>query len=81
MDHNYNLPNSHELKTRLDQLSLQKEKLEKSMRNAKGREKRSRINCLNLIQELKENKLLSDELQAKMEAYSGMSRKTYIYHF
>ena len=51
------------------------------MRNAKGREKRSCINCLNLIQELKENKLLSDELQAKMEAYSGMSRKAYIYHF
>ena len=44
-------------------------------------EKRSRINCLNLIQELKENKLLSDVLQAKMEAYSGMPRKTHIYHF
>ena len=44
-------------------------------------ERKGHEHCLNLIQELKENKLLSDVLQAKMEAYLDMSRKTYIYHF
>ncbi|XP_024134079.1 THAP domain-containing protein 6 isoform X1 [Oryzias melastigma] len=71
-DHPYQLPDSRDLRARIDRLNQHRLKLERELRNAKDREKRSRINCLSLLQDLREKSLETEELQSKLEAFTDL---------
>ena len=47
------------------------EELEKKLRNTTKREKRSQSSLTELLQEVREHNMLSDELQEKLDAFKG----------
>ena len=48
------------------------EKLRRELRNAKDRERRQKKTVCSLLDELKNNKLLTEELEQKLDFYSGV---------
>ena len=45
--------------------------LERRLHNALQREKRTKLTVLSLVEELKEKNLLTEDLQSRLDAYSG----------
>uniref|UniRef100_A0A3P9MGR9 THAP-type domain-containing protein n=1 Tax=Oryzias latipes TaxID=8090 RepID=A0A3P9MGR9_ORYLA len=72
-DHTYDLPDAAEMKNRLDRLNSQREHLEEELRNVRRREKRARVTCDCLLQDLSEKNMLTSELQAKLSSFAGKS--------
>jgi len=70
-EHNYSMPSAQELKARLDKAEDHRVDLERQLRNSRAREKRARVSCVNLLHDLREMKLMTEELESKLEAYSG----------
>lgn len=47
------------------------EQLRRELRNAKDRERRQRRTVSSLLEDLKKNKMLTEELEQKLDFYSG----------
>ena len=71
-DHAYELPDASELRKRVAALDKQRQRLERELRNVREREKRAKNTCQSLLKDLKEKNLLTAELHAKLDAYSGI---------
>lgn len=61
-------------KSKVLELSSQLEKASKQLRNAKDRETRVRKRCSDLLDELRMNNLLTEELTDKLAAFKGMTQ-------
>uniref|UniRef100_A0A3Q2P8A9 THAP-type domain-containing protein n=1 Tax=Fundulus heteroclitus TaxID=8078 RepID=A0A3Q2P8A9_FUNHE len=72
LDHNYALPTSPTaLKAKLSEAWARVESLEREKRNAKIRELRAKKNMGSVLQDLREKNLINENLQDKLECYSG----------
>ncbi|KAF6730373.1 hypothetical protein FQA47_022549, partial [Oryzias melastigma] len=70
-DHGYALPASPTaLKARLHEALARVESLEREKKNAMAREKRAKTTVLSILADLRENKLINEELNEKLEFYS-----------
>lgn len=58
-------------------LSDQLESVSKKLRNAKDRETRVRKQCSDLLEELKENNLVTEDLTDKLATYKGIIKSTF----
>uniref|UniRef100_A0A3B3CXV2 THAP-type domain-containing protein n=1 Tax=Oryzias melastigma TaxID=30732 RepID=A0A3B3CXV2_ORYME len=74
-DHGYALPASPTaLKARLHEALARVESLEREKKNAMAREKRAKTTVLSILADLRENKLINEELNEKLEFYSGKTK-------
>lgn len=69
-DHHYAFDPA-KAKNNIAEAQEQLEKLQRELRNAKDREKRHHKRVKNLLQDLKEKEILTEELQQKLDYYSG----------
>ncbi|XP_057695834.1 THAP domain-containing protein 6-like isoform X2 [Corythoichthys intestinalis] len=72
-DHSYTLPSAAILRRRLDEALDRIDSLERESRNAKVRESRSKETVRCLIDELREKKLINEELKDRLDLYSGLN--------
>ena len=73
-DHIYALPSGHDqLKAKLVAAESRVEQLQRELRNAKAREKRSKKTLQSMFEELKEKNLVNEELEQKLDLYAGMT--------
>ncbi|XP_053198455.1 THAP domain-containing protein 6-like [Scomber japonicus] len=71
-DHGYALPASPtSLKAKLNEALSRVESLEREKKNAMAREKRAKTTVKSLLGDLREKNLMNEELQEKLEFYSG----------
>ena len=70
-DHNYQLPSAIELKSRLDCVHNKREHLEKNVKNSRRREKRAKHSVAVLLQDLKDQRLVNEEIASSLKCYSG----------
>ena len=71
-DHDYALPNPVTLKRRLDFLTEKVESDEKKRRNSLKRETRLRRNLSTILTDLKKGRMLNEEMQVKLQAFSDI---------
>ncbi|XP_077578049.1 THAP domain-containing protein 6-like isoform X2 [Stigmatopora nigra] len=72
-DHAYTLPSAAILRKRLDEALDRIECIERESRKAKVRESMSNETMRRLIDELKEKKLINEELKDRLDLYSGLN--------
>ena len=69
--HNYAAPSEESYKEKWLRVDSRVDDLERRLHNALQREKRTKLTVLSLVEELKEKNLLTEDLQSRLDAYSG----------
>ena len=63
----------------IEELSDTVQQLEREIRNANVREKRAKQRVKIILDQLKENRLITDEIKNKLDLYAGIKNKRMIY--
>ena len=69
--HTYAAPSEESYKEKWLRVDSRADDLERRLHNALQREKRTKLTALSLVEELKEKNMLTEDLQSRLDAYSG----------
>ncbi|KAM9365785.1 THAP domain-containing protein 6-like isoform 2-T2 [Pholidichthys leucotaenia] len=71
--HSYAASDNASLKAKLRRTEDRLAEVERQLKNAKAREKRCKTSLLSIKEEMKENNLMTTDLEERLEAYNGMT--------